>query len=338
MGPLLAAAAADARGDAGLDAAVRLERARRALRDADGERGLVELAAAERRARDAGDPELLAEILGLVGIVTMQNDPAQALRTLDEALGLAAGLPLCPATVTVRLSWSVAQARDGRVSPAVAVLEALREEAEAAGCVQQLCTVLYVAAAVNSRAGRCRQAAQHARTAAELRAASEPGPGPALAMRGVAELEAGSAPAAARHLDAAVERCTAAEDTEWLAYSLGWRGRARLLLGRYADAAEDLERCRALLDSLGFVDPALFLADADLVESLALAGRHGPARRALARARDRVAALDRHVVTLGLDRAEAVLVGSPIRAEPRRCSRPRCPPPTPIPWSRRGRC
>ncbi|GAA2740575.1 LuxR family transcriptional regulator [Kitasatospora cinereorecta] len=306
-GALLAAAAAEAEGVPALAAAVRQERAVRALHHADHTAGLAELAAAEREAAAADDPDLLVEVLAVRAPIELSSDPAHGLALLERGRRLSAGRPLTGAAVFVRQGLAVAHLRTGAVGRALAEVDALRAEVERAGRTEDLCTVLYVAASVYERAGRCAESYAFGRAAYELRERIEPAPGPARVLGGAAELNAGTVERAADLLDAAILAAASDQDREWLAYAHGLRGRVDLLRGTPAAAVGHFRQARQLLRRLQFDDPALFLLDADLAEALALTGEGGAAAEAIADGRERARRLGREVVLLGLDRAEAVL-------------------------------
>ncbi|RKE23152.1 LuxR family transcriptional regulator [Streptomyces sp. TLI_171] len=311
---LLAAAAEDTGGHPALTAAVHQERAVRALHHGDRAAGLAELETAEKHADNADDPDLLVELLAQRAPITLLADPALGLAQLERGCRLAAGRPPTAAGVFCRQGLAVAALRSGDLPRALAEVESLRTEVEAAGRTEDLANVLYIAASVYERAGRCAEAFAAGRAAHDLRERIEPTPGPARVLGGAAELNGGTAERAAQLLDSAIRAAENDHDREWLAYAHGLRGRVELLRGHHQAAAEHLTRCQHLLRRMEFTDPALFLVDADLAESLTLSGRHEEAADTLADARERAGRLGREVVLLGLHRAEAHLTAA---ADPR---------------------
>ncbi|MFI1523438.1 helix-turn-helix transcriptional regulator [Kitasatospora cineracea] len=315
--PLLAAAAEDTGGHPALTAAVHQERAVRALHHGDRAEGLAELATAEKHADHADDPDLLVELLAQRAPLTLLTDPALGLAQLERGCRLAAGRPPTAAAVFCREGLAVAALRSGDLPRAVAEVEALRAEVEAAGRTEDLANVLYIAASVYERAGRCTEAYAAGRAAHDLRERIEPSPGPARVLGGAAELNGGTADRAAQLLDSAIRAAESDHDREWLSYAHGLRGRVELLRGNHPAAAEHLTRCLHLLRRMEFTDPSLFLVDADLTEALALSGRPEEAAATLVDARDRATRLGRDVLTLGLHRAEAHLTAA---TDPRRAA------------------
>ncbi|WP_033216041.1 helix-turn-helix transcriptional regulator [Kitasatospora phosalacinea] len=315
--PLLAAAAEDTGGHPALTAAVHQERAVRALHRGDRAEGLAELATAEKHADHADDPDLLVELLSQRAPLTLLTDPALGLAQLERGCRLAAGRPPTAAAVFCREGLAVAALRSGDLPRAVAEVESLRAEVEAAGRTEDLANVLYISASVYERAGRCAEAYAAGRAAHDLRERIEPSPGPARVLGGAAELNGGTADRAARLLDSAIRAAESDHDREWLSYAHGLRGRVELLRGNHPAAAEHLTRCQLLLRRMEFTDPSLFLVDADLAEALALSGRPEEAAATLADARDRATRLGRDVLTLGLHRAEAHLTAA---TDPRRAA------------------
>ncbi|GAA2138282.1 LuxR family transcriptional regulator [Kitasatospora kazusensis] len=313
---LLAAAQTDAGDNARLRAAVRLCRAEHAISTGQTGLGLAELARAERQADRSGDLEQQIEVIALRAPIEMQVCPDPVLPSLRRATvlaaELAAGRPaaaMTAASVQVRCCLVVGLLRRGEVAEAIDAVNLLRTDVENAGRVKDLGDVLHLVASVHERAGLCGQAYRAGVRGGRLRAELGPTPGPGLVLSAAAELNGGTAERAGELAAAAIRAGELAGDAEWSAYALGIRGRADLLGHRTAQAAEHLGRCRALLRGLGFVDPALFLVDADLVEALARSGATDEARRVLAEATRETARLDRRVVRLGLARARAVLTG-----------------------------
>ncbi|MFG2695891.1 AAA family ATPase [Kitasatospora sp. NPDC048407] len=304
---LLTAAADDTGGHPALTAAVHQERAVRALHRGDRAEGFAELETAEKHADHADNPDLLVELLALRGPITLLTDPVHGLALLERGCRLAAGRPPTAAAVVCREGLAVAALRSGDTHRALAEVETLRTETEAAGRTEDLANVLYIAASVLERAGRCTEAYAAGRAAHDLRERIEPTPGPARVLGGAAELNGGTAERAAHLLDSAIRAAEDDHDHEWLAYAHGLRGRASFLLGHLPMAVHHLTRCQLLLRRMQFTDPSLFLVDADLAESLALSGRPADAADTLADARDRATRLGRDVVLLGLHRAEAHL-------------------------------
>ncbi len=309
---LLDAAEADAGDTPSLRVAVRLRRADHAICTGRTGAGLAELAEAERLADLSGDLDQRIEVTALRAPIEMQFRPDQVLPSLRRAIALAATRPaaaLSAAAIQVRCCLVISLLRSGEVAEAAEAVNRLRSDVENAGRVKDLSDVLHLVASVHERAGLCVQAYQAGVLGGRMRAEVGATPAPGLVLSAAAELNGGTPERAAELADAALAAGELAGDAEWCAYALGLHGRADLLRDRMPQAAEHLGRCRSLLRGLGFVDPALFLVDADLVEALARSGAGEEARRVLAEATGEAERLGRQVVRLGLARAGAVLTG-----------------------------
>ena len=309
---LLDAAQADAGDDPRLRAAVQLYRADHAFSTGEAEFGLAELAEAERYAERSGDVDQQIEVIALRAPIEMQSHSDRVLPSLRHATALAAGRPaaaLTAAAIRIRCALVVWLLRGGETAEALEAVNLLRADVETAGRVKDLGEVLHMVASVHERAGLCAQAYRAGVLGGRLRLELEPTPGPGLMLSAAAELNGGTAERAGELAAAAIRAGELAGDTEWHAYALGLHGRADLLGHRMPQAADNLGRCRALLRGLGFVDPALFLVDADLVEALARSGAVDEAGAVLAQATAEADRLDRWVLRLGLARARAVLDG-----------------------------
>ncbi|MFE0464208.1 ATP-binding protein [Kitasatospora sp. NPDC058965] len=309
---LLDAAWRDAGTDPRLRAAVQLARGEHALSTGRTGAGLAALAEAER----VGEVDQQIEVIALRTPIDIQLHPERVLPALRRATVLAAGSGgLTAALVQIRCCLVVQLLRRGEVAEAIEAVNELRADVEGAGRLTDLGHVLHLVASVHERAGRCEQAHQAGLLGGRLRRELGPTPTSGLVLSAAAELNGGRVERAAELADAALSSGRAAGDAEWSGYALGLRGRCDLLAQRHQQAAEHLGGCRELLRGLGYTDPALFLVDADLAEALAWAGEPGAARRVLGEARREVARLDRQVVALGLDRAEAVLAA--VAGDPR---------------------
>ncbi|MEV6522310.1 AAA family ATPase [Longispora sp. NPDC051575] len=300
---LLDEAETDAGDDQHLLARVALYRADLAFQHGHLAESLAALDLAEELTTATGDVDLRIEILALRAPVTMQYAPRDADALLARGAALAAGRPLTESSVLLRRVSVAALLRSGEIDAAVDEVSRLRLDVERAGRINDLAEVMRLSTAVYERAGRCTEAYESGRHAGRLRTEIEATPGPGLVLCGMAELNGGTAEEAARFADEAVAACERPQDTEWLAYAHGLRGRAAVLLGRTTDAVRALSRAHGLLLGLGFVDPALFLIHADLAEAHARNGDVDSARAVLAEATRQVEYLDRRVVGLGLVRA-----------------------------------
>ncbi|WP_412542743.1 LuxR family transcriptional regulator [Longispora sp. K20-0274] len=312
---LLDAAALDADDDPRLTGWVLLARAYQAFHETGVRAGPPGLDRIEELARDAGDEELEVEAIATRLAHQLHRDPQGSLAVLERGCALAAGQPLTEASIFMRQIQAVALVRSGDVSGALGAHERLRADTERAGRTLDLCDLLFTATGLYERAGRCAEAHATGQYGGRLRAELESDRLGELLQRGAAELNGGTAERAFELLDAAAAAWARTDAVEWLAYALGLRGRAEWLLGRYEASARSQRRSRSLLHRQGYTDPAMFLIDADLAESLILTGATAEAAGLLGEARAEAARLGRDVVTLGLTRARILLEG--VTGDPR---------------------
>ncbi len=306
---LLEAAEADAAGRPDLQARVSLQRADHAFRSGSVEAALTALARAEEYALATGDRNLRAESIAMRVPTEIQTDPERAIESLEEAEALGLGGDLTLPSIAVRKSLIIWFLRRGDVADALATAARLRADVERAGRLRDLGDVLHLVASVNERAGQCRQAHEAALLGSRLRAETGSSSVQALILAAAAELSNGSAEAAVDVAQRAIEAGTASGDSEFTGYAHAFLGRAELLLDRSSQAAHHLARGRTLMRNVGMVDPATFLVDADLAETLARCGSFSAADRILDEAQEAARRLERDVVKLGLTRARLLRHG-----------------------------
>jgi DNA-binding CsgD family transcriptional regulator len=306
---LLEAAEADAAGRPDLQARVSLQRADHAFRSGSVEAALKALARAEEYALTTGDRNLRAESIAMRVPTEIQTDPERAIESLEEAEALGLGGDLTLPSIAVRKSLIIWFLRRGDVADALATAARLRADVERAGRLRDLGDVLHLVASVNERAGQCRQAHEAALLGSRLRAETGSSSVQALILAAAAELSNGSAEAAVDVAQRAIEAGTASGDSEFTGYAHAFLGRAELLLDRSSQAAHHLARGRTLMRNVGMVDPATFLVDADLAETLARCGSFAAADRILDEAQEAARRLERDVVKLGLTRARLLRHG-----------------------------
>lgn len=306
---ILDAAEADAVGDPALLARVTFYRAEYQFRIGLVEQAMTTLTDAEDLASSSGLHDLRVEAIALRASSEVLENPDKAIVSLEEAEALAAGSDLTAPAIMVTKALIVWFLRRGDVPEAIAAANRLRTDVERAGRVRDLGDVLHLVASVNERAGLCRQAYEAAVLGSRLRAESGSARVSALMLGAAAELSGGTAERTVEITDAALEAGAASGDTEFSGYAHGFRGRAEILLDRPAQAAHHLARCRTLLRGIGMSDPAAFLVDADLAESLTRCGSFTAADRVLDEATEAAERLDRDVVALGLTRARLFNLG-----------------------------
>jgi DNA-binding CsgD family transcriptional regulator len=306
---LLEAAEADAASRPDLQARVSLQRADHAFRSGAVDTALAALARAEEYAVATGDRNLRAESIAMRVPAEIQADPERAIESLEEAEALGLGGDLTLPSIAVRKSLIVWFLRRGDVADALATAARLRADVERAGRLRDLGDVLHLVASVNERAGLCRQAHEAALLGSRLRAETGSSSVQALILAAAAELSGGSAEAAVEVAQQAIEAGTASGDSEFTGYAHAFLGRAELLLDRPSQAAHHLARGRTLMRNVGMVDPASFLVDADLAETLARCGSFSAADRILDEAQETCRRLERDVVRIGLTRARLLRHG-----------------------------
>ncbi|GAA3050247.1 AAA family ATPase [Actinokineospora globicatena] len=307
---LLDEVAADAGDDPGLRCALLLRRAELAAHTGRTTEALAYLDQADVLAPRADDPTLVIRSLIMRIPFAAASGPDTETDLCRRLTRHTAGLPLSEPVVYARVYLAIICLRRGDTPEAVDMLERLRHETEAAGRIRDLIMVLYSLTSAYERAGRCADARRTAVRGARLRVDVDQNPGIGLTLRAVAELNTGSLDEATTLLAQAEKADEQARDGEWAAYASGLRARVAVLRGEHRAAARLFGSCLATLREVGYTDPAMFLVDADLAESLAWAGQSDQADAVLRDARSRVAAQGRPVVTLGLDRATAVLAAT----------------------------
>ncbi|RLK59244.1 helix-turn-helix transcriptional regulator [Actinokineospora cianjurensis] len=307
---LLDEVAADGGDDPALRCALVLRRAELAAHIGRTAEALAHLDNADALAVRADDPTLVIRSLIMRIPFAAASGPDTETDLFRRLARHTAGLPLSEPVVFARVYLAVITLRRGETAKAVEMLERLRHETEAAGRIRDLIAVLYSLTSAYERAGRCADARRAALWGARLRVDVDQHPGIGLTLRALAELNTGSLDEAGTLLAQAAEADEQARDGEWAAYASGLRARVAVLRGEHRAAARLFATCLATLREVGYTDPAMFLVDADLVESLAWAGQSDQAEAALRDARSRVDAQGRPVVTLGLTRAAAVIAAT----------------------------
>ncbi|NUR60877.1 MAG: helix-turn-helix transcriptional regulator, partial [Catenulispora sp.] len=306
---LLEAAEADAAGSPEQLARVSLQRADHAYRSGNIEAALAALRRAEEYALATGDRNLRAESIAMRVPAEIQADPERAIESLEQAEALGAGRDLTLPSIAVRKALIIWFLRRGDVPDALATAARRRAAGARAGRLRDLGDVLHLVASVNERAGLSRQAHEAATLGSRLRAETGSSSVQALILAAAGELNGGTAEAAADIAQRAIEAGTVSGDAEYTGYAHAFLGRAELLLDHTAQAAHHLARGRTLMRNIGMVDPATFLVDADLAESLARCGSFSAADRILDEAQEMARRLEREVVRLGLTRARLLRQG-----------------------------
>jgi len=307
IGPLLDAAYADALDEPELLANVRLYRAQKAWYDADSEAAMAELKRAAESAEQCGDAERLVEVLSWQG--TILGGPAGdelAIRAGD----MAHDLPLSVEMVDARYMAALRQMFAGEITDAERRIIALRDAVESTGTMRELMRVLLYTANILARAGRCADAVLAGHACLRLFLDVAPTPGPALIATATAEMYGGSLTAAGEYAERALAASLAAGDEDWLRGAYAIVGQVHQMRGDAAAAVEMMRQCYELEQRLSRTDPSVLLWHADFVEALVATGARDEAAEVLADVRARAHRMERRVVLLGLDRAEAALIAA----------------------------
>ena len=328
---LIEAGLADAAGNAGLQARLRLWAAVRALLGGSTAVAARHASAAAELAAPAADPATAVSALGLLATVqAMRGEPDAAEDTLARALRAAAD-PAAPVDDrSLMRRQALAELDADRVAPAQARIAALLDRSRPRAGVEDELATLVALVRVQVRRGECVRALATAAGCTRLLAeAGLPSPlGPYAAA--LAETAAGTLDRARTAARAAVAGSAADGDRLFLVRALGALGTAELLTGHpegAATAVEALQRARELGAAMELADPDTVRRLADQAEALALLGETGEARQVLAEARSlthgwtapwggsALAALGRaeglvHAAGGRMDEATAVLHGS----------------------------
>ncbi|WP_433343058.1 AAA family ATPase [Micromonospora sp. CA-111912] len=264
----------------------------------------------------AGDDQGRLEILALRAYLHLLTASPESTAMFEEGRQLSVSSPVDGAAVQVRRGLATAYLRSGHTRQAMAEIELLRAELERSGRADAACDILHIAATIHERAGHCAKAQLLYLAAADMFPLTETGVRLADVFAAAAELNTGSAGHAVTLIEEAIGSIEAVGDLAWLSYAHCLRGRAHLIEGDTTQAVQHLGLAASLLRELRFHDPALLLLDADLAEALALTGQTEESCAVIVEARERAERHERHVVVLGLDRADAVLtaVSDPRRA------------------------
>jgi DNA-binding CsgD family transcriptional regulator len=287
---LIEAGLADAVGNAGLEARLRLWAAVRALLGGSTATAAQQAGRAAELAELAEDRATRISALGLLATVqAMRGEPADAELTLATALSAAEeSLATSADDRSLMRRQALAELDGDRVAEAHARITALLERSQARTGVEDSMATLVALVRVQVRRGECVQALATAdRCARLLSDADLPSPLGAYAAA-LAETVAGTPERACALARSAVDGSAADGDRLFLIRALGVLGTAQLLAGHpegAAAAVESLQRARDLGSAMELADPDTVRRLADLTEALALLGETGEAADVLAEAR-----------------------------------------------------
>ncbi|MFF9409776.1 AAA family ATPase [Streptomyces anandii] len=313
-----------------------------ALRDADGDRGLLAQLHYRMSWREwmVGGSAARAHphAVRAAGLAARTGDRWTEVMALSQqaALELFLGLPAAEATLAaalaaphdtramvhhngpVYLKYRFHLARD-ELDEARAELRTLVYALRQRGSADSLSQCLIGLAQVEILRGRCRPALTIARQSLRITEEAGLSSGPAWYTVALAETAGGSL---SRALTAAEtsRRCSEDEDDRlFLPRALHAEGRIRLFAGQYEQAAQLLRRTGELESAQGQQDPATRRWHADLAEALARAGAPDEAESVITVARRQAERLGRRAVLATLGRAAAAV--SEARGELARAAR-----------------
>jgi DNA-binding CsgD family transcriptional regulator len=309
VGPVLDGAFVDAGDDPGLLCRVRFYRAMKAYYDADMELADAELKRGAEEARDAGATDQLVQILATRALMRGARDP-ESDGLLQRAAMLAADLPAGPESVQAAQMYARSRAYAGDITEAVRVIETQRAAVQRSGTLRDLSSVLLAVASIYSRAGRGGPSLQASREAMRLILDMETTPGHGLVVGALGEFLAGSPGVALALTTQAIEACTAAGDEDWLRLAHAAHGQILMFQNDPDGAVAALRKAKDAERRMSRNDPAIYLWHADFVEALAAIGAVDEARDVLDETRAVAHRLGRHVVLLGLARAEALVTAA----------------------------
>ena len=287
---LIEAGLADAVGNAGLEARLRLWAAVRALLGGSTAEAAQQAARAAELAHRAADRATRVSALGLLATVqAMRGAPAEAEHTLALALRAAEeSLAASADDRSLMRRQALAELDADRVAQAHARITALLEPSRTPVGVEDSMATLVALVRVQVRRGECVRALATAERCARLLSDADlPSPLGAYAAA-LAETVAGTQGRACALARSAVDGSAADGDRLFLIRALGVLGTAQLLTGHpegAAAAVEALQRARDLGAAMELADPDTVRRLADLAEALALLGETGDAVQVVTEAR-----------------------------------------------------
>ncbi|MGW4463478.1 AAA family ATPase [Micromonospora sp. NPDC004704] len=308
MDQAFAAALADAESEVALLAPLRLRLAWRALVAGTPDRAVAEIDGAIAAARAAGDRTTEAMALGVRAQVQRVRGHPDYVDTLARALALpvpeqTGWLHLTPRYLSARFALA-----DDRLDAARAELLTMLATAERGGG-EELIGVLRSLAEVSARAGRCREALQHAQRAMRVCEQTRLSPGPCWYTLAVAELAGGSVARALAYAERGVRASEQERDNIFLCRNLHVLGQARLRAGQHRAGVEALRRLRDLEAAQGVADPSMLRWHGDLAAGLAALGAYDEATETIALGRRAALRLGHCTGVLAqLDRAAALVL------------------------------
>lgn len=305
----LEAAIAEAVGDPALEARLRLWSSTRHLLAGR----LGEAAVEVRRAADlagragAGQAATRVEALTDLAYIHQLNGSPEAEPTLQEAFDTARAHGIDDTRMwEPLLTRAILDQHAGRFAAAEERIDGMLARFGDLVGVEEHFAAQLALTDVRARAGDGPGALRAARHAAELFEDTDDSRGPALYAMAVAESVGGTLARAAEVAEAGARAAQREGDRFWLLWNLTVLGRARLLLGEPARAAEVLREVWRIEREMGIVDPAIGRWHADLAEALIAQGALDEAQQVITAVSETARRLGRSSILAAMQRAAAL--------------------------------
>jgi DNA-binding CsgD family transcriptional regulator/tetratricopeptide (TPR) repeat protein len=305
----LEAAIAEAGGDPALESRLRLWSSTRHLLAGRVAEAVVEVRRAADLAAAAGPGEAATRIEALTDlayILQLGGNP-DAEPTLQEAFDTAAAHGIDDIRLWETLiTRAILDQHAGRFESAEQRVEGmLARFGELVGVEEHFAAQLALTD-IRVRAGDGPGALRAARLAAELFEDTDDSRGPALYALAAAESVGGTLRRAAELAESGARAAQRDGDRFWRLWNLTVLGRARLLLGEPARAAEVLREVWRIEREMGIVDPAIGRWHADLAEALVAQGALDEAQQVITGVSETARRLGRTSVLAAMQRAAAL--------------------------------
>ncbi|GAA3438471.1 helix-turn-helix transcriptional regulator [Kutzneria kofuensis] len=306
LGPLIDDGLADAAGDPGLEAPLRMWLAGRALLGGDTDEAAEQAARSAELATLAGDASTAVRALTrLAHLQSLRGDPSAA-ETVAQAIEIVERNPHAESWELER-HQAVTELHDGDLQRAEQRLLSLLRKVEETAAVEDTVAIMVTLAEVQSRAGQCRRAVDTARRAMSLFSEAGVSCPPALYAAALAEANGGSVEAAVEYAERGARESEADGDQLYLMRNLAVLGQVQLTTGDAAAAVETLCRVSEIGRRMDIRDPAVVRWYADLAEALVATGSLEDARELIDQTSKQALDFGRHTVSANLERAAALL-------------------------------
>jgi DNA-binding CsgD family transcriptional regulator len=306
LGTLIDDGIADAAGDPGLEAPLRMWLAGRALLGGDTVEAAEQAGRSAELATLAGDSATAVRALTrLAYLQSLCGDPA-ARKTVEQALDIVEREPGARSWELER-QQAVMELHDDDLQGAERRLLSLLRKVEETAAVEDTVAVMVTLAEVQSRAGQCQRAVDTARRAMRLFSEAGVSCPPALYAAALAEANGGSVPDATALAERGARESAADGDQLYLMRNLAVLGQLQLTSGDAAAAVDTLCRVAGIGRRMDIRDPAVVRWHADLAEALVATGALAEAGELIEHTARRAADFGRHTVSANLDRAAALL-------------------------------